>query len=60
MHISLIPGVTPVYRRPYHVPQVHVETFKKELHHLVDTGVLSPVWETMNGACQSTPKRMVQ
>ena len=39
MHIDLISGATPVNRRPYPVLQVHLETFKKELYHLVDIGV---------------------
>ena len=42
MHIDLIPGATLVYRRPCPVPQVHLETFEKELDHLVAIGVLSP------------------
>ena len=29
--IELIPGATPVYRQPYPVLQVHLETFKKKL-----------------------------
>ena len=29
MHLDLITGATPVYRRPYPVPQVHLEFFKK-------------------------------
>ena len=31
MHIDLQPNASPVYRRPYPVPQVHLATFKKEL-----------------------------
>ena len=46
MHIDLQPAASPVYRRPYPVPQVHLATFQKELHHLVDIGVLSPVRDT--------------
>ena len=63
MHIDLIPGATPVYdRRPYSVPQVHLETFKKELDHLVAIGVLSPVRDTeWSLPTFVTPKkRMVQ
>ena len=36
MHIDLQPNASPVYRRPYPVPQVHLATFKKELDHLVE------------------------
>ena len=43
MHIELEQDAQPVYRRPYPVPQVHLATFKKELEHLVELGVLSPV-----------------
>ena len=28
--------------RPYAVPKIHMDTFKKELDHLVELGVLSP------------------
>ena len=51
MHIDLVPGATPVYRRPYPVPQVHLATFKKELNHLIDIRVLSPINYT-EWACQ--------
>ena len=58
MHIDLIHGATPVYRRPYHVPQVHLDTFKKEVYHLVDVGLLSPVRNTEWGLPTFiTPKR---
>ena len=46
MHIELQEGAQPVYRRPYPVPHVHMQTFKKELDHLVELGVLSPVRDT--------------
>ena len=46
MHIELEEGAVPVYRRPYPVPHVHMEAFKKELMHLVKIGVLSPVRDT--------------
>ena len=46
MHIEIEPGAQPVYRRPYPVPHVHLETFRKELDHLVSLEVLSPVKDT--------------
>ena len=46
MHIDLVEGATPVYRRPYPIPVVHLATFKKELDHLVEIGVLLPVRDT--------------
>ena len=61
MHIDLIPGATLVYRRPCPVPQVHLETFEKELDHLVAIGVLSPTRDSEWGLPTFiTPKRMVQ
>jgi hypothetical protein len=58
MHIDLQPNASPVYRRPYPVPQVHLATFKKELDHLVKIGVLSPVRDTEWGLPSFiTPKK---
>jgi hypothetical protein len=39
-HIDLEPNAKPQHRRPYPVPVIHLETFKKELLHLCDIWVL--------------------
>ena len=39
-HIDIDPDAKPVYSRPYPVPRIHYNTFKKELDHLVKIGVL--------------------
>ena len=49
MYIDLQPNASPVYRRPYPVPQVHLATFKKESDHLVEIGALSPVRDVERG-----------
>ncbi len=40
-HIDVEENAQPKHSRPYAVPNVHLETFKKELEHLVKIGVLS-------------------
>ena len=41
-HIDIDPEAKPVYSRPYPIPRIHLKTFKKELDHLVELGVLVP------------------
>ena len=40
-HIEVNPNARPVAKRAYPVPHSQYETFKKELDHLVELGVLS-------------------
>ena len=42
IHIELEPGAKPRHARPYPVPVIHMETFKKELIQLCEIGVLRP------------------
>ncbi len=41
VHIDIDPNAKTVHSRPYPVPQIHLKTFKKELGHLVEIGVLA-------------------
>ncbi len=41
-HIELQPGAEPRHARPYPVPVIHLETFKKKLIYLCEIGVLWP------------------
>ena len=37
------PTTTPVFCKPYPVPQAHRAVFKQELDHLLDKGILAPI-----------------
>ena len=39
-HIDVEPEAKPAYSRPYAIPRIHLNTFKKELDHLIELGVL--------------------
>jgi hypothetical protein len=41
-NIELVPEAVPKHSKPYAIPVIHLEAFKKELIHLVKIGVLSP------------------
>ena len=40
-NIELTEDAKPYHARPYSVPKIHEQTFKKELKHLIDIGVLT-------------------
>ena len=40
-HIDLVPGAIAKHARPYPVPMIHLNAFKKEVLHLVEMGVIS-------------------
>ena len=46
IHIDVDPDAVPKHARPYPVPRIHLQTFKKELDHLVSIGVLTPQGES--------------
>ena len=41
-HIELVPEAVPKHSKPYAIPVIHLEAFKKELIHLVEIRGLSP------------------
>ena len=40
-HIGIDPKAKPVYSRPYSITRINLNTFKKELDHMVKIGVLA-------------------
>jgi hypothetical protein len=46
VHIDIGPNAKLVHSRPCPVPQIHLNTFKKELNHLVRIGVLAAQQES--------------
>ncbi len=41
VHIDIDPNAKPVHSTPYPVPRIYLKTFKKELNHLVEIGILA-------------------
>ena len=46
IHLDLVDDAVPIHSKPYSVPKVHEEIFKKELKHLIEIGVLKPIGAT--------------
>ena len=46
VHIDIDPNAKPVHVRAYPLQHIHLSTFKGELDHLVDLGVLVPQRES--------------
>jgi hypothetical protein len=46
VHIDIDPNAKLMHSRPYPVPRIHLKTFKKELDHLVEIGVLAAQQES--------------
>ncbi|KAL7449313.1 hypothetical protein ACHAXS_000197 [Conticribra weissflogii] len=40
VQIELLPGLEPVHHCAYQLPYAYEQTFKKELQHIIDTGIL--------------------
>jgi hypothetical protein len=60
VHLEVDPTVTPVHLRPYAIPKMQDETFKKELQHLLDIKGLRPCGPTEWGRPTFIiPKKMV-
>ena len=52
-------GANPIFSRPYPVPKVHAETFRKEVERSVVLGLLKLANDTEQGApyfAKTTPK----
>ena len=44
--LELLPGAMPVIQKPYPIPRLHLDVFKKKLDQLCEIGVLSHVGAT--------------
>jgi hypothetical protein len=60
-HIDIDSDAKPVHAHAYPVPRVHLQTFKKELDHLVELGVLAPQGSSeWASPTFITPKKMAE